>query len=502
MMGESTSRSGPDDPAEMTLTQLRDAIAAGQVSATQAVKACLARIDAHEKEIHAFNEVFAQQALDRAQDIDRRLAAGDKVGALAGCPIALKDNICTSYGRTTCSSRILENYRSPFDATAVQRLEAAGAIVIGKTNLDEFAMGSSVENSAFGPTRNPWDRTRVPGGSSGGSAAAVAAGFCHGALGSDTGGSIRQPAALTGLVGFKPTYGVVSRWGLVAFASSLDQIGPFGRTAGDAALLMSVMAGPDPLDTTSNPQSGDIDFANLPEPTGRPRIGLAKQYMSDENDAAVSAALAAAMDVYRGMDAEFVEVDLPTTRAGVPVYYVVATAEASSNLARFDGIRYGHRAKIAAGDTLDDLYCKSRGEGFGPEVQRRIMLGTYALSSGYYDAYYNRALKVRRLIKNEFDRAFEKCDAILCPTTPTPAFRIGEKSDNPLQMYLCDIYTVNVNLAGLPGVSFPGGLASVDGKDLPVGLQFIGPAFSDARLLGLVRRFECLTHWWQKRPAM
>jgi len=477
----------------MGLAETAAAVAQRSTSARAVVEDCLARIRRHEPVLHAFNEVLESQALARADVIDQRLARGESVGPLAGCPVALKDNICTIEGKTTCSSRILANYRSPFNATVVERLENAGAIIIGKTNLDEFAMGSSVENSAFGPARNPWDASRVPGGSSGGSAVAVAAGFCPAALGSETGGSVRQPAALTGVVGVKPTYGAVSRWGLVAFASSLDQIGPFARSVDDAALLMSVLAGSDPRDSTSNPASDGLPFAPLKEVDPRRlRLGLAKQYMSDDNDPAVAAALKRAVEFYRSAGASIVEVDLPMTKYGVPVYYVVATAEASSNLARFDGIRYGHRAKVGPTETLDALYARSRGEGFGPEVQRRIMLGTYALSSGYYDAYYNRALKVRRLIKNDFDRAFAQCDAILCPTTPTPAFKLGEKSDNPLQMYLCDIYTVNVNLAGIAAVSFPAGFTepSPTAPALPIGLQLIGPAFADANLLSIARVFE------------
>ena len=503
--GESGGAGPGSGPADWTLMGLRDTVAGRGASAEEVVRLYLERIDRLDPSLHCFNAVFHERSLTKAKQIDRRLAAGESVGPLAGCPIAIKDNLCTNWGRTTCSSRILENFEAPYTATVVERLENAGAIVVGKTNLDEFAMGSSTENSAFGPSRNPWDPSRVPGGSSGGSAAALAAGLCAASFGSETGGSVRQPAALCGVVGVKPTYGALSRYGLVAFASSLDQIAPFARTAEDAALLMSVAAGNDPKDSTSDPRADRMDFSEIVKPlAGNVRLGLPKQYLSDANDPSVATMFDAAIAVWKRLGATVVDLDLPTTKYGVPVYYVVATAEASSNLARFDGIRYGHRAKIGPDETLEDLYCKSRAEGFGEEVQRRIMLGTYSLSSGYYDAYYNRALKVRRLIKQDFDRAFERCDAILCPTTPSPAFKIGEKADDPLQMYLCDIYTVNVNLAGIAAVSVPGGMAAVDGgkTKLPLGLQFIGPTFSEPRLLQLAHAFERATPWHTMRPPL
>lgn len=489
------------DPTQTTLIELRDAIAAHTVTAAEATQAYLDRIAAHDGAVAAFAEVYAERALQRARAVD----AGRVSGPLAGVPIAIKDVLCTDYGHTTCSSKMLAGYRSPFTATAVQRLEEAGAVILGKTKMDEFAMGSSCEHCAAGHVFNPWDRSRVPGGSSGGSASAMAADFAAASLGTDTGGSIRQPAALCGVVGMKPTYGRISRYGLIAFASSLDQIGPFTRTVADAALLLSAMMGHDPLDSTCVDMHVPQDLVDVDQPPsvdGKPmRIGIAKQYMLEgANDPATTAATEAAIDIYRDAGAEIVEVDLPHTEYGIPVYYIVATAEASSNLARFDGVHYGHRTDHA--DDLIDLYARSRAEGFGEEVQRRIMLGTYALSAGYYDAYYLRALKVRRLIKQDFDAAFEDCDAILCPTTTGPAFKIGAKADDPLSMYMNDIYTVNANLAGIPGISLPGGFAEADGKPLPVGVQLIGQAFDEARLLRIARIFERGTDHWAKRPDL
>lgn len=488
------------NPTRITLVELRDAIVAKSISAVDVVRAYLDRIERFNGSLNAYRETFVDAALDRAQQVD----AGKITGELAGVPIAVKDLMCTQEGYTTCSSRMLAEYRSPFTATAVRRLEDAGAIVLGKTNMDEFAMGSSNETCAFGDVRNPWDTGRVPGGSSGGSAVAMAADLCAGSLGSDTGGSIRQPAALCGVVGMKPTYGRVSRWGLVAFASSLDQIGPFAHTVGDAALLLKVMSGHDPLDSTSARHPVPVELDRVDEPVrgdGHPlRIGVAKQYMSDANDPAANAATERAMDIYRDAGAEIVEVDLPHTEYGIPVYYIVATAEASSNLARYDGVHYGHRAPDA--DDLIDLYRRSRAEGFGDEVKRRIMLGTYALSSGYYDAYYDRALRVRRLIKNDFDAAFESCDAILCPTTTGPAFRLGEKLEDPLSMYLNDVYTVNANLAGIAGISLPGGSTGVDGNVLPLGVQLLGNAFDEARLLRIARLYERATDHHRQRPSI
>lgn len=485
------------DFTSLSLIELRDAIANHRLSAVELVKAYLDRIERLNPQLNAYQETYRERALRRAVDVDE----GRLKGSLAGVPIAIKDNLCTQWGRTTCSSRILENFEAPYTATAVAKLEAAGAIVLGKTIMDEFAMGSSTENSAFGPTRNPWDISRVPGGSSGGSAAAMAAGLCAGALGSDTGGSIRQPAAFCGVVGIKPSYGRVSRWGLVAYASSLDQIGTFGCNVADAALQLQVIAGHDPLDSTCADRLVPDYLGNLEQPLNNLRIGLARQYLSDANDPAVMMMMERAVEVYRQAGASIVQVDLPHTDYGIPAYYLVATAEASSNLARYDGVRYGRRATDA--EDLIQLYNRSRAQALGAEVKRRIMLGTYALSSGYYDAYYLRALKVRRLIKRDFDLAFAQCDAIICPTTTGPAFRFGEKIASPLAMYLTDIYTVNCNLAGLPGISVPGGMAPVAGGGMmPIGLQLFGPIFQEDRLLRIARLFERATDFHKARPPL
>ena len=487
-------------PAD-TLVQLRDAIASKAVSAAEAVRAYYDRIESHDGELHAYVELYRDRAEQRAQAVD----AGEVSGPLAGVPIAIKDVLCSDYGETSCSSKMLDGYRSPFTATAVQKLEDAGAIVLGKTNMDEFAMGSSCEHSADGPTRNPWDPARVPGGSSGGAAAAMAGDLCAASIGTDTGGSIRQPAAYCGVVGLKPTYGRISRYGLVAFASSLDQVGPITRDVADAALLLKVMAGHDPRDSTAAdvtvPDDLDEVDHNPRTKAGRLRIGLAKQYrIEGANTPGVDAAVDRAADALQAQGAELVEVDLPHTQYGIPVYYLVAPAEASSNLARFDGVHYGHRTTQAV-DSIAELTAKSRSEGFGDEVKRRIMLGTYALSSGYYDAYYLRAMKVRRLIKRDFDAAFEDVDAILCPTTTGPAFRLGEKSDDLLSMYLNDVYTVNANLAGIPGISLPAGFDG-EANTRPVGVQLLGQAFDEAKLLRIARRLERGLDVRPKRPAM
>jgi aspartyl-tRNA(Asn)/glutamyl-tRNA(Gln) amidotransferase subunit A len=427
--------------------------------------------------------------------------AGKRTGPLAGVPIALKDNLCTRYGTTTCSSKMLENFRSPYDATVVKKLEAAGAVVLGKTNLDEFAMGSSTENSAFRTTRNPWDTTRVPGGSSGGSAAAVAAGLCCASLGSDTGGSIRQPAALCGIVGLKPTYGRISRYGLVAFASSLDQIGPFGWTVADCAALMNVMSGGDPMDSTCvNEQVPDY-LANLDQPIKGLRIGIAREFSLESGmDPQVSAAVSNAIDLYRSLGAQIVDVTLPHTEYGIAAYYVIAPCEASSNLARYDGVHFGHRTAEPVRDIIE-LFSKSRAEGFGAEVQRRIMIGTYALSAGYGSKFYLQAQKMRTLIKQDFDLAFKNCDVICCPTSPTPAFKAGEKTGNPLSMYLCDVFTVTCNIAGIAGISLPCGFTSGE-KPLPIGLQLLGPTFGEPTLLRAARMYEAATDWHKQRPKL
>ncbi len=482
-----------------TILNIAEETRAGKRSAAANVTACLDRIDASNERINAFRETFRQRAIEAAEALDRRIATGEDPGPLAGVPIAVKDNIITDFGTTSCGSRILEGFNSPYSSTAATRLIDAGAIIIGKTNCDEFAMGSSTENCAYGTTRNPWDLERVPGGSSGGSAVAVAAGLCPASLGSDTGGSVRQPAALCGVVGVKPSYGRVSRYGLVAYGSSLDQIGTFGTNVADAAILLSVIAGADPHDATSAELPVPDYIATIDDPIGNLRIGLPKQYLSQDNDPAVNDAISTAADTFRGLGAEIVEIDLPLTDYGIATYYVLATAEASSNLARYDGIRYGRRAELDPGEDLLDLYARSRAEGFGAEVQRRIMLGTYVLSAGYYDAYYKRALQARRLIKQDFDQAFEKCHAIIGPTSPIPAFRIGEKAD-PLTMYLCDVYTTSTNTAGICGMSTPCGFASVEGKQLPIGMQIQCQAFDETTMFRVGRMFEEHTGYRSKQP--
>ncbi len=469
------------------LTARVEAIATGDTTASASLEAALERIQTSNDDLNAFHETLANRARDRATTIDEHCRAGRSPGPLAGATIAIKDNICTRDGFTTCSSRMLEGYVSPFDATVVERIEAAGGIAIGKTNLDEFAMGSSSEHCAWGVVRHPADRSRVPGGSSGGSAVAVAANLADAALGSDTGGSIRQPAALCGVVGFKPTYGRVSRWGLVAFGSSLDQIGPITRSVRDAALLYHVLAGKDPRDATTSttpiePTPTDASGARL-------RVGVQPSHA--DNDPAVTTALARAVEHFRERGAEIVDFSVPSAEYGISTYYVIAPAEASSNLARYDGMRYGFRAKSHAGDSLQAIYARTRGEGFGPEVRRRIMLGTFLLSSGYHDAYYLQAMKVRRLIKNEFDNAFEQCDVLLGPTTPAPAFKLGATSD-PLAMYLNDTYTVNANITGHCAISVPVGRTTVEGSVLPIGLQLQAQAFNEAALFRAAGVLETL----------
>jgi aspartyl-tRNA(Asn)/glutamyl-tRNA(Gln) amidotransferase subunit A len=480
-----------------TLLAARDAIRGKKISSVELTRQALDRIDRVEPRIFAFNSTYPDRAIERARAVD----AGKVTGPLAGVPIALKDNLCTSYGKTTCSSKMLENFRAPYDATVCKKLEAAGAVVVGKTNLDEFAMGSSTENSAFKTTRNPWDNTRIPGGSSGGSAAALAAGMCCASIGSDTGGSIRQPAALCGIVGLKPTYGRVSRYGLVAFASSLDQIGPFAWNVPDVALLLNVISGRDPKDSTSVDLPVPDYLQELDHPLKGVRIGIAREYqLTAGMDPQVKNAVDAAIKKYQDLGAAIVEVSLPHTEYGIAAYYVIAPCEASSNLARYDGVHYGHRTPHAVKDIIE-LFSRSRAEGFGEEVQRRIMIGTYALSSGYYDAYYLRALKVRALIKRDFDRAFEKCDVILCPTSPTPAFKAGEKTGDPLQMYLCDVFTVTCNIAGIGGISLPCGFTT-GSKPLPIGLQLLGPTFGEEKLLRIARMYEQATDWHKQRPKL
>jgi len=479
--------------------ELRDRIAARQITSVEATRVVLQRIERIDPTVGAYLSVFPDRAIQGAEAVDRRIAAGQPVGVLAGVPVAIKDVMCTSFGATTCGSRILEDFHAPYDATVVRKLLAADAIIVGKTNMDEFAMGSSTENSGLKRTVNPWDVSRVPGGSSGGSAAAVAARTCFAALGSDTGGSIRQPASFCGVVGLKPTYGRVSRYGLVAYGSSLDQIGPVAQNVADAALMLNVIAGHDPADSTSvredvAPVSDYLEKLN--EPVEGLRIGVASGFNAGA-DPAVQHAVSQAVDSYRAAGAQVIEVGMPHLDYAIAAYYVIATAEASSNLARYDGVHYGHRTENPA-DYIE-VYSKSREEAFGQEVKRRIMLGTYALSSGYYDAYYLKALKVRNLIRSDFVRAFEQCDVICMPVAPTTAFRIGEKANDPLKMYLSDIYTIAVNLSGVPGISIPCGF---DDAGLPIGLQIIGPAFSEAKLLRIARMYEARTDWHARRPAV
>lgn len=485
-----------------TAVQIAADVAAGRRRAVEVCELALARIDALDSQLRAFLSVTREHARGQAARVDADRAAGRPLGPLAGVPIAVKDNLCTRFGRTTCGSRMLVDYHSPFDATVVARIEAAGGVIVGKTNLDEFAMGSSTENSAFHPTHNPWDITRVPGGSSGGSAAAVAARLVPLALGSDTGGSIRQPAAMCGVVGLKPSYGRVSRYGLVAFGSSLDQIGPLATNVADAARLLGVIAGADPHDTTCV-DAPVPDYAALLTDDAVAaavrdlRIGVPREYFGNGLDAEVASAVRAALAVYERCGATLVDVSLAMTPHCIAVYYLVATAEASSNLARFDGVHYGRRAADAR--DIFDLVSRSRSEGFGAEVQRRIMLGTFALSSGYYDAYYTRALRVRRLVQQDFDRAFQQVDLIACPTTPSAAFRLGEKTADPLQMYLADVYTTAANLAGICGVSLPCGRTSAG---LPIGLQLLGPLLGEARLLQAAAGFERQTDWHTQTPPL
>jgi aspartyl-tRNA(Asn)/glutamyl-tRNA(Gln) amidotransferase subunit A len=430
--------------------------------------------------------------------IDRQRAAGDRLGPLAGVPIALKDNMCVRGMRTTASSKILDRFIPPYDATIVTRLERAGAVIVGKTNCDEFAMGSSNENSAYGPVRNPWNLDTTPGGSSGGSAAAVASRCVPLALGSDTGGSIRQPASFCGVVGLKPTYGRVSRYGLLAFASSLDQIGPFARTVGDAALALSAIAGHDPCDSTSSPSAVPDYEAALTGDVRGVRVGVPRAFVADGVDDSVRKAFDSALDTLRDRGATLVDIDLPHAKLAIPVYYLICTAEASSNLARYDGVKYGYRSPAATDASLKTMYSKTRDEGFGAEVKRRIMLGTYVLSAGYYDAFYLKAQQVRTLLRRDYEQALNSVDVVTMPTSPIPPFRLGEKTDDPLQMYLADIFTVSVNLAGLPGISIPCGFAA----GLPIGFQLIGRMFDEATILRVADAFERSTDWHTKTPPV
>ena len=481
---------------DLTIHDLHDRLKKKDVSSVEATRAMLARIEATDSTVNAFITVTPDEALAAAAEADKRIAEGS-MDILTGIPLALKDIFLTKGVRTTCGSRILENFIPPYDATSWLKLKERGAVLVGKLNQDEFAMGSSSESSAFGPTRNPWNPDCIPGGSSGGSAAAIAARQATATLGTDTGGSIRQPAAHCGCVGLKPTYGRVSRYGVIAYASSLDQVGPVTRDVRDAAIMLDAIAGHDPMDSTSVERPVPDYTRSLTGDVKGLKIGLPKEYFISGLDPDVQKAMDLAIETYRGLGAEFVDISLPHTDYAVACYYLIATAEASSNLARYDGVRFGHRTKDPKG--LLEMYCKSRAEGFGVEVKRRIMLGTYALSSGYYDAYYLKAQKVRTLIMQDFLKAFETVDVILTPVTPTPAFRIGEKTSDPLQMYLSDIFTIPTNLAGTCGISVPAGM-SRDG--LPVGLQLIGRPFGEEEIIRAAYAFEQATQWHTLKASL
>lgn len=481
-----------------SLKALGQMLAKKEVSSVELTQTFLNRIDALNPQINAYIALDKDKTLAQAKAADVRIAAGN-AAPLTGIPIAQKDIFCANGWKTTCGSKMLANFVAPYDAHVISQFDAAGAVNLGKTNMDEFAMGSSNETSYFGGVKNPWDFTRVPGGSSGGSAAAVAARLCAAATGTDTGGSIRQPASLCGFTGLKPTYGVVSRYGMIAFASSLDQAGPMAKSAEDCALMMNVMAGFDERDSTSLQREKEDYTRDLEKPLHGLRVGLPKEFFAEGLDANVGKVVETAIAEYKKLGAEIVEVSLPNTGLSIPVYYVLAPAEASSNLSRYDGVRYGHRA--AEYDDLMDMYCKSRAEGFGAEVKRRILIGTYVLSAGYYDAYYLKAQQIRRLIAQDFAEAFKHCDVIMGPAAPSTAFKAGEKVDDPVAMYLQDIYTISTNLAGLPGMSIPAGFsASSDGKALPVGLQIIGNYFDEARMLNVAHQYQQVTDWHTRMP--
>ena len=477
--------------------ELHQSLLSGEVSSADLVRQSLDRITACDGQVKAFLKTDDESALAQAEALDAKRKAGQSVGLLAGLPVGLKDNICVTGTTATCGSRILENFISPYDSHVAGRLKSEGAVLLGRLNQDEFAMGSSCENSAFGPTHNPWNLEHTPGGSSGGSAAAVAAGMLPLSLGSDTGGSIRQPAAFCGIVGMKPTYGRVSRYGLVAYASSLDQIGPFAGDVYGAALLLESIAGHDHRDSTSVDRPVPAYSQIVDQPLAGLRIGVAKEHFVEGLDPEVEQSVREAIKVYQSLGATVIDISLPRSKYCVAVYYLVASSEASSNLSRFDGVHYGHRAEKFG--NLAEMYSASRAEGFGDEVKRRIMLGTYALSAGYVDAYYNKALKVRRLIREDFDTAFKSVDVIVSPVTPTPAFKLGALTSDPLAMYLQDIYTLSANLAGIPGVSLPCGVSK---SGLPIGLQLLGPHFSEEQLLRAARMFEQATDWHLKKPAI
>jgi aspartyl-tRNA(Asn)/glutamyl-tRNA(Gln) amidotransferase subunit A len=483
---------------ELTGLELRDRIRDKEVSSREAVEELFAHIDATEPKVDGYLSLDRDAALVRADEIDEAIARGNQIGKLAGVPVAVKDNMCTVDFKTTCASKILENFQPPYDAHVVECLRREGAVIIGKANMDEFAMGSTTENSAFKPTRNPWDTARIPGGSSGGSAAIVAADMAHFALGSDTGGSIRQPAAFCGVVGMKPTYGRVSRYGLVAFASSLDQIGPLSKDVRDAALMMEVIGNHDKRDATSVDKPAESWLELADQPLNGSCIGVPREYFGEGLDREIGRVVETAIGEMEKLGAKIKEISLPHTDYAVATYYILAPAEASSNLARYDGVHYGHRTTKA--DDIINMYSKSRAEGFGDEVQRRILLGTHALSSGYYDAYYIKASKVRRLVKMDFDAAFDEVDCICCPASPVPPFKIGEAVDDPMQMYMADVYTIPANLAGIPGVSIPCGFTDAG---LPVGLQILGRPWEEANILRLARAYERETDWRSvKKPTL
>ncbi|OQA03500.1 MAG: Glutamyl-tRNA(Gln) amidotransferase subunit A [Planctomycetes bacterium ADurb.Bin401] len=488
-----------NDILNLNCVQLRDKIGKGEIKSVDAVNAVFGQIEKFENKIGAFLSLFKEQSLSRAAEIDGKIKNGQAVGAFAGVPVAVKDNMCTTFGATTCGSKMLEKFYSPYNATAIENLLAADAVIIGKTNLDEFAMGSSTENSGLKKTFNPWDLSRVPGGSSGGSAAAVAAGMCFASLGSDTGGSIRQPASFCGLAGLKPTYGRVSRYGLVAYGSSLDQIGPFGKDVSDCAMMLNVIAGHDERDSTSvDEKTAAVNdyLANIGKPVEGLKIAVVPELFEGANPEVVCA-VKNAIEIYKKLGAEVVEIKMPYFEYSIAAYYLIATAEASSNLARYDGVHYGYRSKNA--NDYIEVYAKSRAEALGSEVKRRIMLGTYALSSGYYDAYYLKALKVRNLIRSDFTAAFGNADCIMMPTSPTTAFKVGEKTADPLEMYLSDVYTIAVNLAGVPAISIPCGF---DGQNLPIGLQIIASTFEEEKLLRISKMFENQTDYHKRKPRI
>ena len=481
-----------------SLKQLGAMLQAKQISSVEMTHEFLKRIQQYNPDINAYITLDESKSLAQAAASDQRLAQGN-AEALTGIPIAQKDIFVAKGWRTTCGSKMLENFIGPYNAGVIERFDATGAVNLGKTNMDEFAMGSSNETSYFGGVKNPWDRTRVPGGSSGGSAAAVSARLCAAATGTDTGGSIRQPASLCGFSGLKPTYGLVSRYGMIAFASSLDQAGPMAKSCEDMALMMNVMTGFDARDSTSLQREKEDYTRDLNKPMAGIKVGLPKEYFAEGLDGAVGKVVQEAIEQYRKLGAEIVDISLPNTMLSIPVYYVLAPAEASSNLSRYDGVRYGHRA--AEYTDLMDMYCKSRAEGFGDEVKRRILIGTYVLSAGYYDAYYLKAQQIRRLIANDFTEAFKQCDIIMGPTAPSTAFKAGEKADDPVSMYLQDIYTIAVNLAGLPGMSIPAGFAiGSNGEALPVGLQVIGNYFDEARMLNVGHAYQQATDWHTRMP--